>query len=67
MGDDAANQGEVLLVPAPVAVEEKEVVGGTGDTAWLLQDAQGATVGRILWDGQRPYTPPPGVASAVPG
>lgn len=42
--------------------EVREVIG-TGDSVWILRDESAAEVGRILWDGVRPYTPPAGVVS----
>lgn len=49
----------------PVTIGETETVG-EGDGVWLLLDEAGAELGRIRWDGVRPYTPPPPAVRMVP-
>lgn len=49
----------------PAQAQERETVGGA-DSEWRLLDGEGQELGRVRWDGARPWTPPPGVAQVVP-
>ena len=49
----------------PVRAQERETIG-EADSEWRLLDSEGQELGRVRWDGARPWALPPGVAQVVP-